>query len=301
MTTPSIKNHIIHIRSQDCVQPTQNTSYIQCRISEPITCKNDEEIYVSVLSSTIPFTWYNVNYTNNKLNVKETLNSTDAYFTITLPMGNYNIIQIMSFLKTQLNDNSPLDIAYNITYDKYTNKLHFTTSTIGARIGFLFQTGPETKFDCQYVLGFHLIQDKYWGYNDPLISDSTTNVSPIENIYIVSNSMGLQNEYSSLGGNSANILAKIPVDTVPFSFIYYKNLMFLTHKTSLFTISSFDLQLVDMDGSVIDLNNNNWFITLRFSIHKKQEQSFKALRDELYNIELNMPEQPEEVIPEEAQ
>ena len=58
----------------------------------------DEVAYVNVKQAVIPFSWYNVNETNNILDIKV---ANRRPCTIYIPFGNYNINHLIAYLQSQ--------------------------------------------------------------------------------------------------------------------------------------------------------------------------------------------------------
>ena len=98
---------------------------------------SQHHIYVSVVSASIPYTFYNINKLNNLLSM--TVNGVDT--SITVPHGNYNISQFLT--KLQL-----LMTGFSITYDSITSKLTFTNTN---NQNFVFNSQTST---IMRLLGF---------------------------------------------------------------------------------------------------------------------------------------------------
>ena len=92
-------------------------------------------IYLSVQYANIPYSFYNINLTNNILYY--TLNSVN--YTIAITPGNYNITQLITFLKSNMS-------GFTITYNSMTNKITFSHSTYN--FSFL------STSTCNEILGF---------------------------------------------------------------------------------------------------------------------------------------------------
>lgn len=266
-----MNSKIININSKDCTKIDDNTNQIVNNINEPIVAREDEIITIEVIDCVIPFSCYNVNYLNKYLNVFEAkLNgSHSATFTIEMPVGNYNVLQFASTLQTILNTNSPGNHTYTITYDKFTNKFTFTVGNNCQAI-FLFKTGTDSYRDMQLLLGFYKKEDYYFDHNNPLISDSTANMSPIDSYYIHSNFL-LANTYSSKSKNITDLLIKLPINVQPFAFVIYKPYTTLEYIINQNVVNYIYLSVRDSDGDLVNLNNNDWNISLKFTIRKKND------------------------------
>jgi hypothetical protein len=269
-----------------------NTNNVVFAISEPIVANKDEIITVQVLSASIPYSFFNINFSNKYLNVYEnhTNGTTPAYFTIVLEEGNYNIIQIAQAVQDALNTGSVLNHKYVVSYNKRTNKLTFSITSPNSVASFLFLTGTNQRFDLQYVLGFYKIQDYSFSHTSTLTSDSTCNVSPYDAIYIRSNII-LSNQYDTKSKNLTDVLIRIPVNNVPFSFIQWNPTIVERYKTNLSSISTISFQLTDADGDPIDIQNNDFYISLRFDVEKIETVfDISSERDKLIRAYINAEE-----------
>lgn len=275
---------LIHIRSQDCEKINNQSNNINIILTDPIACNEDEDIIIEPLSFSIPFSFYNINNINNWLDITEALldGSSPQTFSIQISNGNYNAIQILSQVQTKINLGSPKSTVYTITYDKFTNKAVFTTATANRKITLLFNSGIHASTNLQEILGFSN-NDFTFETNHPLQSDRTMNVSFYDSVYIHSN-LGIVNQYSTQNKNLTQIFLKIPITSGPFSYIQfensYNNIVF---KSYFQRIQNINLSIRDYDGDLLDLNNNDWFATIRFETVPKQNP-FKLNRDEQFYL-----------------
>ena len=91
---------------------------------EDIIAEEDEVLGVSLVSATIPNSFYNLsnNNSNNKIKFKET-GDTD-YKILTIASGSYDILEISSKIKELLEANSTNTLTYTFTYDEINNTLN---------------------------------------------------------------------------------------------------------------------------------------------------------------------------------
>jgi len=273
---------LIHIRSQDCEKVNGQSNNINIIFSDPIACNEDEDLIIEPLTFSIPFSFYNINNINNQLDITETLldGSNPETFSIQIPNGNYNAIQILSQVQTKMNLGSPKSTIYSIQYDKFTNKAVFNTSTPDRKIILLFKTGPNANVNLQEILGFSN-QDETFQTNIPVQSDRTMNVSFYDSVYVHSN-LGIVNQYSTQNKNLTQILLKIPITSGPFSYIQWDNSFNNIQFKSYFQrIQNINLSIRDYDGDLLDLNNNDWYATIRFETVPKANP-FKLNREESF-------------------
>ena len=89
----SIKNYPFKIDSSN-VSSYYNafkTSFLY-QLSEPVSCINGESILYSLISATIPYSFYGLNKWNCNLDIRETINNLPVIRTVIIPHGNYDAI-----------------------------------------------------------------------------------------------------------------------------------------------------------------------------------------------------------------
>ena len=246
-----------------------------------IEIPSEYQIYLSVQSAMIPYSFYNVDSYNNLLTVRcYQLNdySTEATFIdppiqITIPIGNYNAIQLASLITTYMNSN--LVCTFNIITNTFT-----FTSTVWA---FLFDYGLDSnknKLSTALALfGFPLFINSV---TTPTISyksittiniaslTSTTqiNLSARQVLYISSNlSTGnILMTAQNMTSNNKNVLCCIPVTSGPYSTISYVN--YNNFSVNLYSniLSTINIKILDINGNPINFNNQFYSLTLQLDI-----------------------------------
>ena len=209
-----------------------------------IVLPRNAKILLSVQSASIPYSFYNVDYFNNKL-VYSVNGGSDI--TITIPQGNYSTTSLKNYLSSVLT-------GFSITYSSLNNTFSFTHSTSN----FVFKNSST----CMEILGFDETDD-YTSTAKVLTSVNSINLFTIRNIYIASNNLSLNNINNSTP-NLCNILASIPLTSGANSVITYSNTNNV--KTGVNDVKNFTLlqvALTDQDGDILDLNGCHWSLTLQ--------------------------------------
>jgi hypothetical protein len=278
---------VIHIRSSDCVYLNGTNDNIVFNLTDNVICDPNEVILVQVLNASIPYSFYNVNYSNQFLDVQEEINGITKNYSVEFEVGNYNIQQYTSLLQTYLNEQSNLNghgFNYLVSYNKFNNKVSFSLTTANATTKFLFSSGPNHLYSNEFILGF---DNKDYQFNSlaSLTSPNVVNMSPYENVLIHSN-LGITNQYETLSKNLSNILLKIPINSSPFSYIQYQDIsQNQKYVSSLTTITALNFWLTDSDNYRINLNNIPWYLTIKFEFIKK-ENHFTIERDATIPVEI---------------
>lgn len=237
----SVETFQIHLSSALANKYNDNLTS-DCEFYLPIIeIPSNYHIHVSVENFACPYTFYNINSSNNYLEYYE--NGMLKHLTIT--PGNYNTNSLISKLLQSMTN-------FTITYSSVTNK--FTFSNI-----FLFSfTNSST---CLSLLGFSTGMS---ATNYMLTSDICVNLSPYRCICIGSNLKTFS--VNTLLPNNQSILASIPINTAPNSVIVYENKNNFKCNTYTNTINNLRIRLMDHKFNTLDLNGCHWTITLKFDI-----------------------------------
>ena len=204
-------------------------------------------IYLSLQSAYIPYSFYNIDNTNNTLTIL--IDGTASTFTI--PVGNYNAFQLQSTLNTFIVN---MVFVYNIVTNKFTITFteDFTISQTSA---------------CLKQLGIH---SNLSSFNNILRSDGVVNLLNKMCICIHSN---LQTGNISTNDDRYDftIISSIPVNSQPYSLISYTNTSNL--KSCLYTtnLSFIKFMLKDQDGTLLDLNGCDWSCVIQLDVYKFTE------------------------------
>ena len=233
----------IHLNSKNAMY--FNGSISDCEWVLPcIEVPQQHTIYCSVQHAIIPYTFYNIDKNNNRLDY--TINNITT--SLNISYGNYNPYNLITFLQNNLSQMS-------ITYNVITNKLTFTNSTYD----FTF-LGSST---CLSLLGFSISTASI---NKILVSTNCINLQSHMCICLATNLPTGHINNSNKFEN--NILVSIPIDNNPFSMITYTNYNNLKSNLYKNTLGTIQIKLIDQDNNLIDLNGCHWSITIQLDVVK---------------------------------
>jgi hypothetical protein len=224
-----------------------NDSHSDCLFDLPnIEIPSQHHIHISVRNAIIPYSFYNINSTNNFL----IYIANNVTYTYILDIGNYNALQLVKYLNTLI-VSSGLSCNYNII----TNKLTFTHSTYN----FIFSSNST----CLSFMGF-IYTSLSLSTNKVLISNNCLNLQNVQSIHIQTNFITGNINSSEL--YKQNTLCTIPINTSPYSNITYDNSS--NFSTNLYSnlLNEIYIKLVDQDNNLINLNGLDWSITLQVEI-----------------------------------
>lgn len=213
-----------------------------CEFNLPtIEIPSNYHIHVSVENFACPYTFYNINSSNNLLVYYENV----TYNTLTITPGNYNTNSLISHLLETMTN-------FTITYSSITNKFTFSNQV---------QFNFASHSTCLSLLGF---STGLMSINNTLTSDICVNLSPYRCICIGSNLRTFS--VNTLLPNNQSILASIPINTAPNSIIIYENKNNFKCNTYTNVINNLRIRLMDHKFNTLDLNGCHWTITLKFDI-----------------------------------
>ena len=233
--------------SSNNVDSKNDNSFIFYIPTGSILAESQEHIYISVQSAIIPNTFYNINSYNNILSYALVSNNIKQYLTI--PVGNYNIKDIVSYLNSYM---ANFTVSYNKTY----NKLTFQNLSLANFIIY-----PESTL--YGVLGF-TNGLTYYSSSGILQSVNAVNVNSIQYINVKLNIN--TNNITKYNVNDKNIICSIPVNINSYGIINYKNENNFKVNTFRNEITELILQFTDQNGYNINFNGVQWSIVLQLDI-----------------------------------
>ena len=269
---------VINFNSKDRIQGT-NSSFL----SEPVDLGNNGFDSVCLVQASIPKSFYNVPSGYNTFTLQE--NSTSV--TVTVTPGSYTRINFQSTLATLLTAASPNLLTYTVSYPASTSPdtFHYTFSVNSAVIvcRFIFTTispfrqmGFETSTTYTFTPGVG---------SSSLESVNAINLSYILRAFITTSLVldatdGILEELLNFGSFPAN------------SVMSYQQFNFdmNTRKYNTSSTNSWQFNLVDSFGQLIDMNGIPWAFSVVFyqrnSTHELQKTELQIGNEErIYRIE----------------
>lgn len=267
----------------------------------PITLTNaNNRFLISTPMIELPYSFSQVNTSNYNLPYTYTdTNGGGHTFTSTtmnIPIGNYNITQLQAQLVTSLVADIQLNLPgstltannFVCTYLAQTGKTTMTMSSSGIS----YAVTITLQFSKAYVLGimngFPQVNQTF-GTSIILVSPNKVMVNPITSVYLRSDTLKFQTNTEAVVALYANsdILAKIPVTTLPNSIIYYRNdyKALITNKE----ITELNLYLSDNLSTTFTLDMQGVNYGIMVQIDEVSIKPNNAYRDKVELAPLEMP------------
>lgn len=234
-----------------------------------ISPKSVDTLYhtIAIQSAEIPASYYNINSTNNNINITDE-DGTTATFTLT--EGNYNADTFKTEFESKFNAAAFANDAL-LAFNSINGK--FTLESADANTDLTLNLATTT---CRLPLGISL---------DATGTLSFTKTTPLTEFPLPADFLGItkikMGSDALAGGNfdSNNLNTTTLVDTIsasatPFGLIIYNSLgreSFVKAKR----IDEIDIQLLDQNNNFIDFNGVNWCMTLLINTHRRQKFSKK--------------------------
>lgn len=270
-----------------------------------ISAKSSEVLYhtIAVQSAEIPASYYNVNSTNNLINITDSHGTTA---TVTMTTGNYNATTFATEFITKFNAAAFTHDA-TLSFNTLTGKFSLMSDNNGT--GLTLNIASTT---CRQPLGIDL--DATGTLSFPYAAGAPTFFPLPANFLGVTKIKILSDALSGNNFDSNNLTTTTMVDTISatatsFGVTLYNSLgreSFVKAKR----IDDIDIQLLDQNNNFIDFNGINWTMTLIINTHLRQKFSKKdgtilndkyqalldsaqkvgSLKEELKDIDLDDPE-----------
>jgi len=292
MTTTILDKRIINLASNsgDNINGTlkSNVSFFFQNL-----LKNEPSIAyveVGVVSCEIPVSFYTINENNDTINTILTPNvGLPISKTIVLENGNYTATTFLTEFKLKVQlaylvDNPTniilLDTGFNringlVSFSLPANatfsQIEFEDSALRRLIGF----SPTTSLQ--------LIQNA-----TPTIASYPINLLGVNKINICSNDL-LTYNYQSGSSGFSNILASIEVNATPYGIILYRNQSLTYNILRVKELDTLDIQLKDPDNNFLNLNNQDWTITLGLNIYRYMPQFSQTSFSDVLGIGVSPP------------
>ena len=180
-----LQNNLIFIRSKDgnFINDDIHTDF-SIILKKTLTKKQDELFKVILQSAQIPYTFSNTNINNNYIDYKE---NGVLKTPIQINSGNYNILELITEIQTQLNNNTSLGSDnYTLTYDQIKNKVTISSASIN-NTEFLFNSGVNVSKSIAKQLGYTNDNDITINNSQNSTSDSFVDLIRIHSLFIRSN------------------------------------------------------------------------------------------------------------------
>mgnify|MGYP003643836057 FL=1 len=252
----------LHVRSKDGTQLTEGlNSHFSVNLASAITTRPDQIIHISLISASIPHSFYPV---SDRLK-NDTITYDDTE-TLTLPSQNYDPYELLKVL----NSDTAFNAIFTASYEEFTNKLVLTNTTVDTH------TLNWTLSNSEKILGFYNQTDDIVLAGQSTTSNGMLDFASIHSV-ILRSSIAQGNVLSTNTGQSS-ILQKINIDVAPYGMIFLNATdVSQVSLSSAPSIEQITFQLQDQNNNLIDFNDINYEFSLLFTIHEMSKPTVAKL------------------------
>lgn len=281
---PLVKaSKMIHIRSEHRKNGT-NTNF-RVDLNQPLTISDlNESIFLSLISAIIPNSWYNITSTNQKFTITyvNRTSSAETSKQYTIPEGSYTTDTFKSTLTNLLTNNKPAGdenaSTYVVDIDAKSSYLYIDyTSTIFRFKEITFQDNLYKTFSLPNGDAIPVVSPT--GTVSELLITGVFNLALINELRVVLTNLNTQEVYNNYNNGNECILTNILVNSGKNGFIYhypsYRNSVQVMDQN----ISSFNIQLQDTEGNIVDLKNVPWSAVIRVDYRKTQNNTVNKVNN----------------------
>ena len=249
-------------------------------IDDPIVLSDNNNYFeCQVLNAEIPFSFKSIQAPNNT--IPYTLNapqdSINTSGNITIPTGNYSIINLLSELKSQLNvivSTMQHPPTFTFTYDKESGKVTLDVAIQNGNHSMtLTLRWSQSDIMAEYF-GFTYENNTVLSYNTSQVVTSTNyispnhvNVSPITSLILRSDNLNQISKNQEMLVEQkftlSNILAKIYVNSYYNSWILWENDLGFSVRLTNKTIDYIQLYLTSQTYDYVLFDGVSWKVTIK--------------------------------------
>lgn len=271
-----------HIFCNTALRSSGTSNEFSIALNPPLIKSDPHSYFVAqVVSVEIPYSWTQVNSSNNTLRFTYQVNGGILNtYTMTIPAGNYNVNTLMTAYGTAMNlalTNAGITKSWthNLTYDSSSGKIAFNIANASAySLVYISPLFTENTFLGRmfgaYVVGS--TTNSRYGWDTAVyvtvVSNTTINVNPVSSIYIRSpNLHQVANQENIVAGYKADpsdILCKLQIYTQPRSIIFYNGELGFSCKLTNPLIDKLDIYLSDNYTFGLDMKGVDWSFRITF-------------------------------------
>ncbi len=230
---------------------TKTNNIYNFEFATPIICPLNQQIIISVSEFSVPYVFPLFNSSNNVIATSES----GTPYTLTIPDTIRNPVDFAAYW----NGNKPVGYTSTLVYNKQTFKFTFFST---------FPLSITTDTTCGRIIGLeyinNVVQLSIGSVVNPtwhLELPSTVNFRPTDQIFIKSEELTLNNVNSF--GTITNTLARVPVNTMPGSIIFYRPVELNKFIIPKKTIQTLKIGLTDALQKPLDIGSQAFQLLLK--------------------------------------
>lgn len=251
--TPATGGMQLYLNSKYAAMKPNNGDTGFCIFEFPqIVLPDGNYVFLSLVSATIPYSFYSFNANNSSLSFHD---ASGSDYNFEVPYGNYNIYQLRTAILGELG------AGWDMSYNAVTNKVTFSS---------IYDFSMNVA-SMNHALGFSETEAQ-GSTSKMLTSTGGINLNQIRAInFEIDMPATTMNVAQPL---NQNILATIPVVTQPYGMIQYENPNQFRINMYCGQMNMVKVKFIDNQGNLINMNGVNWQATLQIDVQQFADETF---------------------------
>lgn len=252
-STNAIRNYTLYLNQAQADQVNVANTDTTWILNNPIKLVSaNNRFKIRLISMICPFTFKQVNSTNNVIQVVTTSGTID----VTIPAGNYDILSLMAAycneIKTGILLNFGVVVTIVPTYNQSTSFVTFSLTASPPGYSIAVNYNPQNKVILN-MLGFNGINFVVTTAFPTITSNSCVNVNPSIEIQVRSRNLTQNSSMEALTAPSStsNIIGNVQINTAQFGYITFYNSLNYWNSIGNRVIDNINLYLTTVMGDMI--------------------------------------------------
>ena len=285
---------VMYLDSRDGTQIGTGTEFSYV-FEDALVTREDEGMLVSLLSATIPYSFYNIRAGVNdgmKVTVATLGGGSSSDQSFTIDAGNYTATSLRTTLATLMTaecTDAGLVTAVVVDYDRIIQKFKFSTVTADRRITLDFLAEPNSF---HVELGFAGTSNPEFTTSTDLISANVIDINGSIHAVHIRTDLPTLSVFDSQSGKASDILAKVTLNTNPGGIIFHDP-RDTKHESLLRSsnVKGLRIRLTDERDRVLSLNGLHFQVGILFRfVSLKDSDPLQDLRRPLEKVSVPSPE-----------
>lgn len=252
-TTNPIRNYTLYLNTAQANQVTVANTDVTFILNQPIKLTSQNNRFkCRIISATIPFTFKQVNSTNNVIEVV----TTSGTIQVTIPSGNYDIIALATSYCNEIIAaillNFGVVVVITPVFNASTSFVTFTLSTSPAVYSIAVNYNKQNEVILN-MLGFNGINFVVSNAATTITSNVAVNVNPATEIQIRSRTLTQNSSAEAITDlfSTSNVIANIPITSAQYGFIQFYTAVNYFNEIVSRTIDQINIYMTTCQGNMI--------------------------------------------------
>ena len=253
------------------------------KLSSPVAARRGNRILCEVAEAQFPVSYYNVRAKNNTFSVtaQKASDSVDRTATIYLPVGNYNVTELVaelnSLMAAAVSGSFPFTSTFS--FDSKTMKISLVLSVTGDSVS---SASINSRTTCLKLIGFTGSESAVISTTATFTGTNVVNLNATMNVFVRAN---LKCDNLDSSGRKSGYIAKIQIDKNFGEIVHYHNIESVKVQLANNFIETLEVHLEDDDGDVIDFQGIPFHMTFAFFFIEERVQKYvRTMHDKMAEL-----------------